>query len=346
MDNKEILNEQNTDQSAEKQELTSIERAKALFEYEMTEVLLNFKNEVRAVKDSPAAEYINMEVPKSGVAYDAPDIAVEGIGYTETAADVALDADALQIETSAAFGGEVPEVPEITLDSGFEAKLDEAAFAPAVVSVREVKLADSIAADLTTVAPEVPEVPELDTEALFAVPAEEFDLPSVAVPDARTEPTVFDIPPAEMLTVPAIHADAPAVDTASLTAGEAAPVAVEVSVELPGAVSVPEIDAPELRPVEVEVSEIAAPAVPDLTIREAELPAVELPAVPAVSLRGEPPAIQVTAEVAVPEVQVPVPPTIKLTAQEPAAIEYPEIPECPDFSAYYADITETLQNEL
>ena len=78
MDNKELLNEQNTDQAAEKQELTSIERAKALFEYEMTEVLLNFKNEVRAVKDSPAAEYINMEVPKSGVAYDAPDIAVEG----------------------------------------------------------------------------------------------------------------------------------------------------------------------------------------------------------------------------------------------------------------------------
>ena len=113
--NKDIMPEQNAaEQPAEKQEMTSIERAKELFEYEMTEVLLNFRSEVSTMRGKAEPGYVNREVPKAGVAYEAPDIAVAGIDYTEENTDIALDTDAVRADFAVSFDGAVPEIPVFT----------------------------------------------------------------------------------------------------------------------------------------------------------------------------------------------------------------------------------------
>ena len=75
------------------EEQSSLERAKALFEYEMTEVLLNFRQEAATMKGRDSSEYLSMEVPSAGVEYAAPAVALEGIGYEDKDTRVTLDAD-------------------------------------------------------------------------------------------------------------------------------------------------------------------------------------------------------------------------------------------------------------
>ena len=137
--NKDIMPEQNAaEQPAEKQEMTSLDRAKELFEYEMTEVLLNFKSEVSTMRGKAEPDYINREVPKAGVAYEAPDIAVEGIDYTESNTDIALDTDAVRADFAVSFDGNVPAVPAFTQQA--VVTTEAPAFTAEVPDVPQVRL--------------------------------------------------------------------------------------------------------------------------------------------------------------------------------------------------------------
>ena len=108
--NKEIMPEQT--QAAE-QESESIERARELFEYEMTEVLLNFKGEMNALRSRDRAAAVSVETPKAEVAYTPPEIELSGVDCPECG-EVSLSGESIRADVRVA-SVEVPPVPEVVI---------------------------------------------------------------------------------------------------------------------------------------------------------------------------------------------------------------------------------------
>ncbi len=79
MDNKE--QELSLQQQEELLKYSDPERVKELFEYEMTQVLLGFKEEKVRFSRRDVSEYIDMELPDADVQYSTPDIELKGIEY-------------------------------------------------------------------------------------------------------------------------------------------------------------------------------------------------------------------------------------------------------------------------
>lgn len=320
--NKDIMPEQNAaEQPAEKQEMTSIERAKELFEYEMTEVLLNFRSEVSTMRGKAAPGYVNREVPKAGVAYEAPDIAVAGIDYTEENTDIALDTDAVRADFAVSFDGAVPEIPVFTQQTAVTTE------APAFTA-------------------EVPDIPVFRADALFAAPKAQTAAVSVAVPEAQIGAS-FALPPAEQGEAPVMNTDVPPVDAARFAVGAVSSAEVSVeNIEIP-VVAIAEPAAVSLEQPALSIAEVSAPAVPAISVQtDAAFPAIDVPQTESVSLvYDEKKAPTVEIDVAVPETALP---TLSIGIpenRETAPVPYPEIPETPDFSAYYAEITEAIKQE-
>ena len=320
--NKDIMPEQNAaEQPAEKQEMTSIERAKELFEYEMTEVLLNFRSEVSTMRGKAAPGYVNREVPKAGVAYEAPDIAVAGIDYTEENTDIALDTDAVRADFAVSFDGAVPEIPVFTQQTAVTTE------APAFTA-------------------EVPDIPVFRADALFAAPKAQTAAVSVAVPEAQIGAS-FALPPAEQGEAPVMNTDVPPVDATRFAVGAVSTAEVTVeNIEVP-VVAIAEPAAVSLEQPALSIAEVSAPAVPAISVQtDAAFPAIDVPQTESVSLpSGAVTAPTVEIDVAVPETALP---TLSIGIpenRETAPVPYPEIPETPDFSAYYAEITEAIKQE-
>ena len=320
--NKDFMPEQNAaEQPAEKQEMTSIERAKELFEYEMTEVLLNFRSEVSTMRGKAAPGYVNREVPKAGVAYEAPDIAVAGIDYTEENTDIALDTDAVRADFAVSFDGAVPEIPVFTQQTAVTTE------APACTA-------------------EVPDIPVFRADALFAAPKAQTAAVSVAVPEAQIGAS-FALPSAEQGEAPVMNTDVPPVDAARFAVGAVSSAEVSVeNIEVP-VVAIAEPAAVSLEQPALSIAEVSAPAVPAISVQtDAAFPAIDVPQTESVSLvYDEKKAPTVEIDVAVPETALP---TLSIGIpenRETAPVPYPEIPETPDFSAYYAEITEAIKQE-
>lgn len=320
--NKDFMPEQNAaEQPAEKQEMTSIERAKELFEYEMTEVLLNFRSEVSTMRGKAASGYVNREVPKAGVAYEAPDIAVAGIDYTEENTDIALDTDAVRADFAVSFDGAVPEIPVFTQQTAVTTE------APAFTA-------------------EVPDIPVFRADALFAAPKAQTAAVSVAVPEAQIGAS-FALPPAEQGEAPVMNTDVPPVDATRFAVGAVSTAEVTVeNIEVP-VVAIAEPAAVSLEQPALSIAEVSAPAVPAISVQtDAAFPAIDVPQTESVSLpSGAVTAPTVEIDVAVPETALP---TLSIGIpenRETAPVPYPEIPETPDFSAYYAEITEAIKQE-
>lgn len=320
--NKDFMPEQNAaEQPAEKQEMTSIERAKELFEYEMTEVLLNFRSEVSTMRGKAASGYVNREVPKAGVAYEAPDIAVAGIDYTEENTDIALDTDAVRADFAVSFDGAVPEIPVFTQQTAVTTE------APAFTA-------------------EVPDIPVFRADALFAAPKAQTAAVSVAVPEAQIGAS-FALPSAEQGEAPVMNTDVPPVDAARFAVGAVSSAEVSVeNIEVP-VVAIAEPAAVSLEQPALSIAEVSAPAVPAISVQtDAAFPAIDVPQTESVSLpSGAVTAPTVEIDVAVPETALP---TLSIGIpenRETAPVPYPEIPETPDFSAYYAEITEAIKQE-
>ena len=65
-------------QTAEtEQEMSSLDKAKELFEYEMTDVLLNFRNEVSQLRNDPNAEFLRREYKTPEFDFTAPELTVQ-----------------------------------------------------------------------------------------------------------------------------------------------------------------------------------------------------------------------------------------------------------------------------
>ena len=343
--NKDIMPEQNAaEQPAEKQEMTSIERAKELFEYEMTEVLLNFRSEVSTMRGKAASGYVNREVPKAGVAYEAPDIAVAGIDYTEENTDIALDTDAVRADFAVSFDGAVPEIPVFTQQTAVTTEAP--AFTAEVPDVPQVSIPEMQAAEVQTVTAEVPDIPVFRADALFAAPKAQTAAVSVAVPEAQIGAS-FALPSAEQGEAPVMNTDVPPVDAARFAVGAVSSADVAVENTAVPTVAIPEPAAVSLEQPALSIAEVSAPAVPAISVQtDAAFPAIDVPQTESVSLvYDEKKAPTVEIDVAVPDAALP---TLSIGIpenRETAPVLYPEIPEKPDFSAYYAEITEAIKQE-
>ena len=144
---------------------SSIEKAKALFEYEMTSVLLAFKEDQKKTEElrKKYARYAEMEIEKPRVVYEAP-------GFTPRA-----DCSVPQTPSAAAQ----MDLPEVTAEiSGIPQTGETAPFA----------------------APEMPEVPKPLSAFLpqDAVRTERFALGSIPEQDKLTEDISVKLPAAEL----------------------------------------------------------------------------------------------------------------------------------------------------
>lgn len=299
------------------QEISGIDRARELFEYEMTEVLLNFKNEVKSMKGSAESEYLSMEVPKAGVECNIPEIAVEGIDYGEADTAVAIDSSSLRVDTNVVFDGDIPSAAIAFEQNSSEASVDAAAFEAASFDVPVVKLAEN-APEVTklSVSVDAPTVPEVNS-ALFTAPQSETAV-SVELPEEKA----------------AVDFIAPQIQTSA-------------DVKVPGTeqVALPAIQAVEQESVRITAVEAQKPELPGLPELNEELPSVSVPVISDVKLAPDLSAPKAALDIDVPDANASFDGIIVLPEQTAAEIEYPGIPAPQDFSAYYAQITEAIKSE-
>lgn len=294
------------------QELADIERARELFEYEMTEVLLNFQSEVKSMKRRDVSEYLDMELPKAGIDYTAPEIGVKGIDYTDEGINLSLNGQKLSAQPFQPVSGEIAEVPAVSVDTA------------AMPSLTVTK------PPLT-----VEEMPVFDGNVFAAgiqkkVAVQQPDAAAWAIPDVKMQTAVLA---AGKVNQPQI----------ALTVSQPGAVSVPLMPK-PAAVSFPAVEVPSdmnrtvSLPVLSEVT-LSSEGMDGVTVPDAS-PA-KVTAVTAVSVEIKKPdnlvPMQDSPVVAMPEL-----PPVK--AAEAAA--YPAIPEKPDFSMYYTDIMQSLKAEI
>ena len=166
------------------------------------------------------------------------------------------------------------------------------------------------------------------------------------VPEAQIGAS-FALPSAEQGEAPVMNTDVPPVDAARFAVGAVSTAEVSVeNIEVP-VVAIAEPAAVSLEQPALSIAEVSAPAVPAISVQtDAAFPAIDVPQTESVSLpSGAVTAPTVEIDVAVPETALP---TLSIGIpenRETAPVPYPEIPETPGFSAYYAEITEAIKQE-
>lgn len=263
-----------------KEVLTDMEEAKELFEYEMTAVLLNFKNEVDEIGKDVNTEYIEMEIDKPELEYKAPEIELSGIAYEQAEIknslnEVSLSAGEIGIELSSDVSS--PEV-SVKTDVG-KPEVDKEAFKASAVSV--------------PAALEIPKVGDVQKQYVTDI-AVAVELPKISVPVGLDD--------------------------------------VRSAVEAPS-VSVPDTD------ISQQAFELPQAEKPQADIKGTEVSAISR------EMFGISPAEKVELSItpiSVTETDIKVP---ELPKNDISMPKYPEVPEKPDFSAYYEDILTAVGKE-
>ena len=293
-----------------KETLTDIDRAKELFEYEMTAVLLNLKGEFENVGKDIENEYLEMEVPEPKLEYASPELEAEGV----------------RLECELPGSVELSGIEPVSVSlEGFEAA---GAPVPGEVALTSIEAVDISAAReaIAGIAPS-----EVGKVSMPSVPASVTvnvagALPSAGFVQAKT-PSVPKLPEAEKvqgvsvdMPVGEVRAEAfeiPAVDRpeAVITGLEEIPVEAEQSFELPPV----QVESITVGYGPAETGEFTAP---ELSAPEVER--IEVGAVPPEEISFKFPEIHL---------------------QKAALPEYPEMPEKPDFSADIEEILAAVRAE-
>ncbi|MBR6045154.1 MAG: hypothetical protein IKP47_05920 [Ruminococcus sp.] len=326
--------ENNNDKLAE----LNIERAKALFEYEMTAVLLAAAEEKEA-QQNLLNEYLEMEIDKPEVVFGAPEFKAEGVGYEAPGEIRAPEFTAPEAEK---FDGlEDYREPESFTLPGMPGAADPRK-AVAAVFPKEAAAAEAFDAGKLSAAAEVKELPKVSVSAA-EIPAGfkplDADMAG-SVPEVKAPETgVGAVPGIEIPELPAAAAVS-AVDTGlDVNAGKAG-----VGFEAPAC----EVS------VEAEVPDTAA----DMTVF-AIAPVVMTEIKAAVDLSGAEALAKGGAGMfKLPEAQ-PVSVSVNYVPAEPVSFEladiphekaaapvYPEIPDKPDITAAVDEILEAVRAEL
>lgn len=329
MENKEQqLPVQQNDAEQFDQELLqmNIEHAKELFEYEMSEVLLNFKKEAASFKRRDVSEYLDKEIPKADIAFTAPEVELKGIDYSDEQQAVSLPA-----ASAAPITVKKPALTEDTIPS---------------VSVRFTSPTCTVSGPEQSAVVMPPEKLAL----LAAMPDLSVQAAPIDVPDVQVNTDAFRLEAVPDMSV-SIQTDmtAPVIHEDTFTMGDVKEPEISLNVataekfEMPVIPAAKEIQTPALSlPADVAVS-LTVPALKaedelkDISVPEAKAFVMpELPAEPTLHL---PDAIAPAAESAVWKAPV-------FSEAAPVHAEIPAVPEKPDFSMYYADIVESLKAAL
>ncbi|MBR1764671.1 MAG: hypothetical protein IJ746_04690 [Ruminococcus sp.] len=313
----------------------NIEKAKALFEYEMTSVLLAVVEENKAGKER-VRKYMEMEVAEPKLEYTAPELEPQ---------EVSFEAPSEQI-VPPAF-----EEPEISVKVEGLSEIAETHGFAAPELAADTALRESAAASLPTVA----DVGSFSAEALQNAAA--ADIPPA---ELSLSPLPEDMGPMEVSLEADIHIEAPSLDipetAESFDLGIAESAAVTADIPLPPtdakaglAFRLPEA---EVTPAEIEVA--AAPELPTLTLPEA--PKVTAPAIEGIKAAAPDASVFALPKVGKVTVSVDYVPAVPVSFETAAPIEervdvpkhpdYPDIPDAPDISADISEILELVRAEL
>ena len=298
----------------------NMERAKALFEYEMTSVMLAVVEDTDGANRRAIRSSVEMEIGEPKVGYEVPEI------EPQTA-----DFDAPEVRALQA-GFELPE-QSVSIEGLPETAKTRAFEAPTLSG--EISAAE--------VAASLPDTAGLEGFSAAGLTAE------AELPKAKIEVTATPVGIAPIGELPAAEIESPELELPEtgggfgFDLGEAPTVSAEIdapeaeigfSFELPQA---------EISVGEVEVAK--APKLPDLKLPEAKVEAVaaevQVPQV-AASAFELPQSERVTVSVDY-EPAEPVSFETAMPVISRAAPEYPEIPEAPDISADISEILELVK---
>lgn len=376
-------------------EYSDIERTKALFEYEMTEVLLGFKKEAVRFKRRDVSEYLDMELPQAGVDYTSPDISLKGIEYSETDSIPPLDVSVNTPQSLKAGTSEFTDINAIKLRPIISSKPE---IIPVSGEMNIPQIEDIFSnienAELSAVRLNLPETQsikiEYDNNSISAlsegVPAvtvpeiklQQSEKPAITVPQTSAHKVQFNAGALSvngdvLLTeIPSVE-----VDVGKLSVGNIGQIGIQVSfppqekndlsvsfekisvedllsetdiqAEVPGICSV---DA-DITPYYIQTADISVPAVDayGLSYDIQPVPVSKTTAAADVSvLEISREAFDINAvkefdiNVSVPRAEPPV--FSSVSDIETAAVDYPDIPEKPDFSDYYSDILDSIKTEI
>lgn len=266
----EVLSQQPADEEEKKPELTDIDKAKALFEYEMTQVLLGFKNEVKKMKAKDVSEYLGMDVPDAGVEYSAPEADVKGIGYTDAHSPEMQEITPQEAQISVNVS--VPEASVVDLSFGCEYTVSASVSVPAEKTVGSLAIKGDFEPSSQVSVPEAGKVsvPAVGAAQVKAVTVHKYsDVPAAAVPvPAKVEAgdISVSVPAAEKAQIPALTG--------------VTDVSASVKADVPAAVDADGfvLAAAEVGSVNVSVPDTAVPEIPAVSSPEPKV--AEYPAIP------------------------------------------------------------------
>lgn len=353
--------EQSQELSDQELQEFSAERAKELFEYEMSEVLLNFNQEVGRIKRKDVSEYLDMEVPKADIKFEVHQKKLKGIDFSDKNTDISHDEPKETKVEITPISVEVPETPDISIE-GKKDDIEIKALSGAVFAELGLSEDGSLSAGVDFAPPSFTS-PTVSGKDSFAVPekfslepeisAQTVDVSPIAVPDTKIGKSVFKTPAAYILDTDTKSVDVPAIDTGvfSIDSVKAPEVSMSVSevkeynvptipnlksVEKPE-LSIPD-NAPELFDTESfkKQSEIE---VEDITVPVSNVSPFD---VPAISVDNT----DVKAQISVPSTDIGNLMVMTLPESEAPNVDFPDVPKKPDFSMYYTDIVESLRAEM
>lgn len=242
-----------------KEALTDLDKAKEIFEYEMTEVLLGFKNEVKQnMHRDINAEYMQMETPSAGVEFTPPEVDIKGpegipqVGTAKISAEglsaadieikgISLPASGFGFKAAAFEGADVGEgvkiaVPSSTVKSeGFgipAAGEVEARVSAEIKALSTANIAEA-GKGIKAAETELAGVKIADVPSPKAVPKDgpvEIGSLGVKVPDTEGKQLKAQIPAAAEPEVKA-GISLPDIDAAAIAAGRADEVEIKVKVD-------------------------------------------------------------------------------------------------------------------
>ena len=198
-----------------KETLTDIDKAKELFEYEMTEILLNLHGKFDNVGKDITSEYLNMEIEEPKLEYDAPEITLTGISYEQQSSGklekVDLKADAVKIELP-----ELPSAEPVAVKAIDKADVDMQAVKAAlsgtaadaskfsakglIAGIEKASQPRVISVDVNVSEAEAPILSELPKAA--PVPEINIEMPEVAVDSGRFTVAAPDKPEIKISSFP------------------------------------------------------------------------------------------------------------------------------------------------
>ena len=336
-------------------EFSDAEKIKELFEYEMTEVLLGFKKEAVRFKRKDVSEYLDMDLPQTGIEYASPEIELNGIEYSETEKIAPFSVSVKETPSSEGNVPEIPKVPDVRLD----------------VSVSHISADDLVYTGANVPHTEKPDI-HFAGNIDFILPDSLTDTVNadIRVSDIETKISDTKNPP---VNIPEIHSFGEIYSSRYNNTG-----VKDFEHEIPSAnintdhISAGKVSEKEIR-TDIPSTEITGIvfAAEDIRLHETALTGIDMPHdtgikncfdLPTVSDdrsfpdidadtadinsdilsagTAEAPAISISVPLAKPFV-FPVFSQIKT-----AEADYPDIPGKPDFSDYYSGIIESVRSEI